>query len=100
MPEESKFAGTLKRLRRMPEEREGENPILITPDQPRQISQRSSGKRSDPAWSPITILMRKSVKRNVRRRLEDEEQGRDLSTLIDELLTAWLTRENNPPDMM
>ena len=99
MPEESKFAGTLKRLRRMPEEREGESQIQ-TSDQPRQTSQRSSGKRSDPAWSPITILMRKSVKRNVRRRLEDEEQGRDLSTLIDELLTDWLTKGNNPPDMM
>jgi hypothetical protein len=92
MPEESKFAGTLKRLRKAPEGREGEISTQI-PDQPPQLSQRPSGKRSDPAWSPVTILMRKSVKRAVRRRLEDEEQGRDLSTLVDSLLNDWLTRQ-------
>lgn len=91
MPEESKFAGTLKRLRKAPEGREGETPTQIS-DQSRQASQRPSGKRSDPAWSPITILMRKSVKRAVRRRLEDKEQGRDLSTLIDNLLSDWLSK--------
>ena len=93
MPEESKFAGTLKRLRKAPESREGEIPTQ-TPDQLTQASQRSSGKRSDPAWSPVTILMRKSVKRAVRRRLEDEEQGRDLSTLIDSLLSDWLDKQS------
>jgi hypothetical protein len=96
MPEESKFAETLKRLRKSPEN-EGEQSPQAS-DQPPQAAQRPSGKRSDPAWSPITILMRKTVKRNVRRRLEDEEQGRDLSTLIDELLMAWLAGGNHPPD--
>ena len=92
MPEESKFAGTLKRLKKAPEGTEGETPTQIS-DQSGQTSQRPSGKRSDPAWSPITILMRKSVKRAVRRRLEDEEQGRDLSTLIDNLLSDWLSKQ-------
>jgi hypothetical protein len=91
MPEESKFAGTLKRLKKAPEGTEGDPPQMS--DQSRQTSQRPSGKRSDPAWSPITILMRKSVKRAVRRRLEDEEQGRDLSTLIDNLLSDWLSKQ-------
>jgi hypothetical protein len=91
MPEESKFAGSLKRLRKAPEGTDGDSPIQLSanPDQP---SQRPAGKRSDPAWSPITILMRKSVKRAVRRRLEDEEQGRDLSTLVDSLLADWLSK--------
>jgi hypothetical protein len=92
MPEESKFAGTLKRLRKAPEGREREI-STPTPAQPLQASQRPSGKRSDPAWSPVTILMQKSVKRAVRRRLEDEEQGRDLSTLVDSLLNDWLARQ-------
>lgn len=92
MPEESKFAGTLKRLRKAPE---GSDPqsVTQTSDPPPQASRRLSGKRSDPAWSPITILMRKSVKRAVRRRLEDEEQRRDLSTLIDSLLSDWLSNK-------
>jgi len=36
--------------------------------------------------------MRKQVKKAVRRRLEDEDEGKDLSTLIDELLTEWLSK--------
>jgi hypothetical protein len=93
MPEESKFAGTLRRLKKAPEGGEGERSAQ-TPIHPfPQASTRPSGKRSDPAWSPITILMRKSVKRAVRRRLEDEEQGKDLSTLIDSLLSLWLSKQ-------
>jgi hypothetical protein len=91
MPEESKFANTLKRLRKVPEEPSTVSGVQL-PAPPAPASVRPSGKRSDPAWASITILMRKSVKRDVRRRLEDEEEGRDLSTLIDELLTQWLSK--------
>jgi hypothetical protein len=45
----------------------------------------------------VTILMRKSVKKAARRKLEDEEEGRDISTLIDELLTNWLSKANKIP---
>jgi hypothetical protein len=92
MSEESKFTGTLKRLRKA---EKGTNPAtpVQSLSQPGQAPQRVSGKRSDPEWRSVTILMRKSVKKSVRRRLEDEEQGRDLSTLIDELLTRWLAGE-------
>jgi hypothetical protein len=38
--------------------------------------------------------MRKSIKRDVRRRLEDEGQGVDLSELIDRLLTDWLGKSS------
>ena len=53
---------------------------------------RATGKRSDPEWGNITMLIRKRIKRDVRRKLEDEEAGKDLSTLIDELLTEWLAK--------
>jgi hypothetical protein len=36
--------------------------------------------------------MRKQVKKAVRRRLEDE--GKDISTLIDEPLTGWLAKRD------
>lgn len=91
MPEESKFAGTLKRLRKAQEGPSEASPSQ-TPAAAPQASGRAAGKRSDPQWANITILMRKSVKRDVRRRLEDEGEGRDLSTLIDALLTDWLAK--------
>jgi hypothetical protein len=91
MAEESKFAGTLQRLRKPPESREGEK-TAQSPILPQQPASRSSGKRSDPSWKNITILMRDSVKRDVRYQLSLEGQGRDISSLVDELLTEWLDK--------
>jgi len=91
MPEESKFAGTLQRLRKPLEGREGEK-TAQSPILPQQPASRSSGKRSDPSWKNITILMRDSVKRDVRYQLSLEGQGRDISSLVDELLTEWLDK--------
>ena len=91
MAEESKFASTLSRLRKPQKARRK----AIAPEPPIpsvRAAGRATGKRSDPEWGNITILMRKQVKRDVRRRLEDEEAGRDISTLIDELLTEWLAK--------
>jgi hypothetical protein len=91
MPEESKFTGTLKRLRKTEKATSTPEPMQLLAN-PAQASQRSFGKRSDPQWIAVTIYMRKSIKRAARRRLEDEEQGRDISTLIDELLSEWLAK--------
>jgi hypothetical protein len=92
MAEESKFTGTLKRLRK------GEKgPTMPEPTHspvPTQTgAQRASGKRSDPQWRSITVLLKKQNIKMTRRRLEDEEEGKDLSTLIDELLTEWLAKK-------
>ena len=92
MVEESKFAGTLSRLRKPPKAPQKAN--VPEPSLPSvRAAGRATGKRSDPEWGNITILMRKQVKRDVRRRLEDEDEGKDLSTLIDELLTEWLAKK-------
>jgi hypothetical protein len=87
---ESKFAGTLKRLKKTPEAAPEEKPSLSPSIQQRPRAGHYRGKRSDPQWANITILMRRSVKRDVRRRLEDAGEGKDISDLIDQLLTDWL----------
>jgi hypothetical protein len=86
---ESKFSGALNRLRKAPEESSTHQPSKL-PDAAPNTPQRRFGKSADPAWTKITILMRRAHKRNVRRRLEDEGEGRDLSTLIDQLLGEWM----------
>jgi hypothetical protein len=92
MAEESKFTGTLKRLRKA--EKGAPSTETAQSSSPDQTGpQRSSGKRSDPNWRAITVLLRKVNIKLTRRRLEDEEEGKDLSTLIDELLTRWLAGE-------
>jgi hypothetical protein len=86
---ESKFSGVLNRLGKPVERGRGASPTLSPPEGPKAPS-RAVGKSADPTWTKITILMRRTHKRNVRHRLDEEGEGRDLSTLIDELLADWL----------
>ena len=89
---ESKFTGTLRRLRKTPEAAEEPKPSISPSSGQRPLSGHHRGKRSDPEWANITILMRRTVKRDVRRKLEDEGEGIDLSEIIDRLLTDWLSK--------
>jgi hypothetical protein len=87
---ESKFSGTLRRLKKTPEAATDPKPSISSSAGQQSLTGHYRGKRSDPEWANITILMRRSIKRDVRRRLEDEGEGRDLSELIDQLLLEWL----------
>ena len=89
---ESKFSGTLRRLKKTPEAASDPKPSISPSVEQRPLTGHYRGKRSDPEWANITILMRRSIKRDVRRRLEDEGEGRDLSELIDQLLLEWLRK--------
>src|SRR3954465_449905 len=87
---ESKFSGTLRRLKKTPEAPNAPKPSQSPSAGHQPLTGHYRGKRSDPEWANITILMRRSIKRDVRRRLEDEGEGRDLSELVDQLLIDWL----------
>jgi hypothetical protein len=88
MVEQSKFAGALARLKQPAPE-----PLSDTPDAAlARRKGRPAGKRSDPAWKPYTVLLRKETHKGVSRRLQDIDAGQDLSELVDELLTEWLAR--------
>jgi len=75
----------------LPKERqETPPPAPVVPVRPMG---RPPGKRSDPDWSPRTILMRTKIHRRVSGALLDNSKGPDLSELIDQLLTEWLERQ-------
>lgn len=86
----SKFAGVLGKIREAPR-REVEAPSPPLPVAPRPTG-RPPGKRSDPDWSPRTILMNRHTHKSTTRVLLDTDDERDLSELVDELLNAWLNR--------
>ncbi|MCI0755332.1 hypothetical protein [Teichococcus vastitatis] len=54
---------------------------------------RPPGKRSDPDWAPRTILMRSKTHRRVSIMLLERDDGPDLSELVDQLLTNWLSKQ-------
>lgn len=52
---------------------------------------RPAGKKSNPAYEPTNILLRKQTKKLARRKLEDTEAGKDLSELVEDLLSQWIS---------
>ncbi len=55
---------------------------------------RPPGKRSDPDWAPRTILMRTKIHRRVSIMLLERDSGPDLSELVDQLLTEWISKQS------
>lgn len=51
---------------------------------------RPSGKRSDPAFVQTTAYVRGATYKAVRIALIEEDQGREYSELVEELLSKWL----------
>lgn len=56
---------------------------------PRRVG-RPNAKRSDPDFVQTTAYIRKDTHKDIKRALLDDEQGRDFSELIEELLKIWL----------
>ena len=71
--------------------RQQENHIDPPPVPVTQSRGRPAGKKSNPEYEPTNILLRKKTKKVVRRKLEDIEAGKDLSELVEELLTQWIS---------
>src|SRR4051794_4830744 len=83
----SKFSTALARIKDAPPE------VPPEPPAPARIG-RPPGKRSDPNWSPRTILMNRHTHKSIKRILLDIDDPRDLSELIDELLRTWIDKQD------
>jgi hypothetical protein len=51
---------------------------------------RPKGKRSDPDYEQVTAYIRKTTHTSVKIALLQENQGREFSELVEELLNQWL----------
>jgi hypothetical protein len=91
-PKPSKFTGALAALRNPPAEAETEQPPAEPVDTvaPSRGKGRPPGKRSDPAFQPTTVFLRKHTKNAAQRRLLDRTDGQDLSDLLEQLLAEWV----------
>lgn len=93
----SKFAGLKEmRDRRAQQELKGEDANLLDKDvsavaamTPRRVG-RPPGKRSNPDYQQVTVLLHSRTYTEVRKQLLDEHK--EVSTLLNDLLTAWLKR--------
>lgn len=69
--------------------------LKIQPEAGHEPKGRRAGKRSDPAYRPTTIFVRKETQRRATRLLEDQDLGRDFSDLIEELVSEWITKQSS-----
>jgi hypothetical protein len=51
---------------------------------------RPSGKRSDPDFEQVTAYIRRDTHKDVKIALLRDDQGREFSELVEELLVGWL----------
>jgi hypothetical protein len=54
---------------------------------------RPPGKRSDPEYKQYSVLLKKQTHRQVTAILRDQEDGPDVSELLQQLLEQWLHRQ-------
>jgi hypothetical protein len=96
--EESKFTPMLANIKKPMVEPPPVEEIMV--DEPPAITPTEKGrgrpraKSSDPEYQPTTVILRKITKRKAAHLLEDREMGKDLSELIEELLTEWLEKQS------
>jgi hypothetical protein len=80
----------------LPEVRKSEPAPLPSPAPPRAFGPGSrGGKRDDPTYSQATTYLPSTLLHKVKGRLHEERgpggKGRDLSDLVAELLTTWIS---------
>ena len=87
---ESKFAGifhnSLPEDPRATERTEKPAVVLKAPGRP-------PGKRSDPEYKQYSVLLKKQTHRKVTSILRDQEDGPDVSELLQQLLEQWLLQQ-------
>ena len=57
---------------------------------------RPPGKRSDPAWKLYSHFLKKQTHREATNILRNEENSRDLSDVLQQLLEEWFLQQKKP----
>jgi hypothetical protein len=84
----SKYAQTIASIRQQAAE-QPDAPAAASAE-PVRGKGRPPGKRSDPAWKLYSHFLKKQTHREVTNILRNEENGRDLSDVLEQLLEEWL----------
>jgi hypothetical protein len=86
----SKYAQTIASIRQR-----SETPDAAASVEPGQGRGRPPGKRSNPEWKLYSHYLKKQTQREATNILRNEEDGRDLSDVLQELLADWIAQHKN-----
>jgi hypothetical protein len=95
MAEKRKFAALAELHRQLPEPEipEPATASASTDAEPQAEKGRgrpATGKRSNPDWKLYSHFLKRQTQRAAVARLQAEDEGRDLSDVLQELLEKWL----------
>jgi len=87
---ESKFAGIFQSSTEEPQAVVGrtEKPAVLV-----KALGRPPGKRSNPDYGPVQVLLKKQTHKQARRVLADLDNGQDVSELVQTLLEQWVAKQ-------
>jgi len=85
----SKYAQTIASIRQRP----AEQPDTPASAEPIRGKGRPPGKRSNPEWKLYSHFLKKQTHREATNILRNEDNGRDLSDVLQQLLDEWLTQQ-------
>ncbi|EGO93263.1 hypothetical protein [Acidiphilium sp. PM] len=88
----------LAELHRQPPEAEAPEPIEVlppsapamTPVAEKGRGRPATGKRSNPEWKLYSHFLKRQTQRAAAARLQADDDGRDLSDVLQELLEDWV----------
>jgi hypothetical protein len=63
---------------------------------PEKALGRPPGKRSDPAYKQFSVLLKKQTQRQASDILRNQDDGQDLSELLQTLLEQWVKKQSKP----
>jgi hypothetical protein len=89
-----KYAQTIASLRQQAAE-QPDAPAAVRAE-PIRGKGRPPGKRSDPAWKLYSHFLKKQTHREATNILRNEENGQDLSDVLQQLLEERLSRQKKP----
>jgi hypothetical protein len=61
---------------------------------PQKTEKRTTGKSSSSDYAQVLTYIKRDTHREVKKALLDDLKSRDLSELVEELLTNWLTKKS------
>ena len=76
-----------------PAARAGKSP-KTRPARTEKRGRPATGKRSNPEFEPVTLYMRKKTKAAARVALLTEGKDRELSDLVEELVSGWISKHS------
>lgn len=91
---ESKFSGIFQNSAAVeePKPAAGRTEKAPAPVLPVKALGRPPGKRSNPDFAPVQVLLKKQTHKLARRILSDLENGQDVSELVQTLLEQWVAK--------